>query len=243
MKLIYACLITLKGGVILIYNKKVTAVILAAGNSVRYGQNKNKNLEIINGKQVLFYSLTEFDKNKYIDNIIIAVKKDEIPVVESIIKKENLQKKVDIVVGGDSRKASVYNSIKSTNADIVIIHDGARAFIKQDYINKCVESMNEFKGVAIGVKSKDTIKITDENGLVINTTNRSNTWLIQTPQCFDRDTLLKMHEKYKTKDVTDDCMLLEEGDYKVKILEGDYSNIKITTYDDLNLMKELMKQN
>ena len=221
-------------------NKKVTAIILVAGNSTRYGQNRNKNFEIINEKTVLSYSLNEFDKNQYIDNIIIAVKDDEMNIVEKIVNEENPTKKVDFVIGGNSRKESVYNCINSTNSDIVIIHDGARPMIKQEYINKCIESMDEFEGVTIGVKSKDTIKITDDNGIVISSTNRSNTWIVQTPQCFNRNTLLQMHQKYDNEDATDDCGLLERDNYKIKMLEGDYTNIKITTYGDLNIAKEFI---
>ena len=83
--------------------------------------------------------------------------------VKDIINKEQLTKKINIVTGGNTRKESVYNCIKNINSDIVIIHDGARPLIKQEYINNCIENMREFKGVTIGVKSKDTIKITDEN--------------------------------------------------------------------------------
>ena len=219
--------------------KKVTAIILVAGNSTRFGQNRNKNFEKINGKAVLYYSLKAFDKNKYVDNIIIAAKEEEISKVKDIIKQENIAKSIKIVIGGSTRKQSVYNCIKDVNSDIVIIHDGARPMIKQEYINKCIENMDKFKGIAIGVRSKDTIKITDENNIVINTTKRANTWIIQTPQCFDRKVLLKMHNKYKKEDVTDDCELLEINNYKIKILEGDYTNIKITTYEDLNIVEGL----
>ena len=223
--------------------KKVTAIILVAGNSTRFGQNRNKNFEDINGKTVLYYSLKVFDKNKYVDNIIIATKKEEISKVKDIIEQENITKSIKIVIGGNTRKQSVYNCIKDVNSDIVIIHDGARPMIKQEYINKCIENMDKFKGIAIGVRSKDTIKITDENNIVINTTQRANTWIIQTPQCFDRKVLLKIHNKYKKEDVTDDCELLEINNYKIKILEGDYTNIKITTYEDLNIVREFLKQN
>jgi len=224
----------------LIDNKKVTAIILVAGNSTRYGQNRNKNFEIINEKTVLSYSLKEFDKNQYIDNIIIAVKEDEMQRVEKIVNAENTIKNVNLVIGGNSRKESVYNCITATDSDIVIIHDGARPLIKKEYINKCIESMNQFDGVTIGVKSKDTIKITDDNCIVIDTTKRSNTWIIQTPQCFNRNVLLKMHEKYMNEEVTDDCGLLEMDNYKIKIIEGDYTNIKITTFGDLNIVKEFI---
>lgn len=224
----------------MIDNKKVTAIILVAGNSTRYGQNRNKNFEIINEKTVLSYSLKEFDKNQYIDNIIIAVKEDEMQRVEKIVNAENTIKNVNLVIGGNSRKESVYNCITATDSDIVIIHDGARPLIKKEYINKCIESMNQFDGVTIGVKSKDTIKITDDNCIVIDTTKRSNTWIIQTPQCFNRNVLLKMHEKYMNEEVTDDCGLLEMDNYKIKIIEGDYTNIKITTFGDLNIVKEFI---
>lgn len=225
----------------MIQSKTVTAVILVAGNSTRFGKNRNKNFELINGKSILSYSLNAFSHNEYIDNIIVVIKQDDRVAVEKIIKEESASKEIDIVIGGNSRQESVYNAIKRATSDIVIIHDGARPGIKQEYISKCIESMDDFKGVTIGVKSKDTIKITDDNGVVINSTKRSNTWIIQTPQCFDRNVLLDLHEKYKNEEVTDDCMLLEKGGYEVKVIEGDYTNIKVTTYEDISIMEEWLK--
>ena len=217
----------------MVEEKTVTAVILVAGNSTRYGQNRNKNFENIQGKPVILYSLEEFHKNRYIDNILIGAKEEEIPIIKNILQKEQFTKPIDMIVGGNSRQETVYHCIQQTEADIVVIHDGARPAIKQEYINQCIESMKEFEGATVGVPSKDTIKITDENNIVVDTTKRSNTWIVQTPQCFERKSLLEMHEKYKNEEVTDDCMLMEKGNYKVKILEGDYTNIKITTYSDI----------
>lgn len=225
----------------MINEKKVTGIILVAGNSTRFGTGKDKNLEMINGKTVFSYSLNAFDENKYIDDIIIAINETNLRKIERIVETENISKNFKLVIGGDSRKNSVLNCIKATNSDIVIIHDGARPMIKQEYINKCIESMKDISGVTIGVKSKDTIKVTDDNNIVIDTTKRSNTWIIQTPQCFDRNILLKMHNIYKNEDVTDDCMLLEKGKYKVKIIEGGYTNIKITTYEDIDILRNLLK--
>ena len=225
----------------MIQNKTVTGIILVAGNSTRFGKNRNKNFEIIRNKSILSYSLSAFDKNKYIDNIIVVIKENDREQVENIIKKEDLNKKIDIVLGGCSRQESVFNSLNNTNSDIVIIHDGARPAIKQEYINKSIEEMENFKGVTIGVKSKDTIKITDDNGIVLNSTKRSNTWIIQTPQCFDRKVLLDLHKKYMKDDVTDDCMLLEKDGYKVKLINGDYTNIKVTTYEDINIISEFLR--
>ncbi len=226
----------------MIGEKKVTAIILAAGNSVRFGMNRNKNFEKVTDENtVLSYSLNEFDKNKYIDNIIIATKESEVKNVKKIIENEHINKNTKVVIGGTERKESVYNCIKESSSDIVVIHDGARPAIKQKYIDECVESMDKFKGVTMGVKSTDTIKIANKDGIVVNSTNRSNTWAIQTPQCFDRKVLLNMHEKYKNDTVTDDCMLLEKDNYKIKVIEGDYTNIKITTYKDLGVIKEIIK--
>lgn len=224
----------------MVEGKTVTAVILVAGNSTRYGQNRNKNFETINGKTVMSYSLRAFHENGYIDNIIIGAKEEEIPVIQKILKEEKLGKPVAIVIGGNSRQETVFHCIQKSNSDIVIIHDGARPAIQQKYINDCLESMKEFKGATVGVRSKDTIKITNAHNIVVQSTQRSNTWIVQTPQCFDRKVLLEMHEKFKTEEVTDDCMLLEKNNMPVKILEGDYTNIKITTYQDLNIVKEFI---
>ena len=225
----------------MVEEKTVTAVILVAGNSTRYGQNRNKNFERIKGKTVMSYSLRAFHENSYIDNIIIGAKKEEIPTVQKILEEEKLSKPITIVIGGNSRQETVFHCIQKSNSDIVIIHDGARPVIQPQYINDCLESMKEFKGVTVGVRSKDTIKITDALNIVVQTTQRSNTWMVQTPQCFDRKVLLEMHEKFKTEEVTDDCMLLEKNNVPVKIIEGDYTNIKITTYQDFNIVKELVE--
>ncbi|MCX4303514.1 MAG: 2-C-methyl-D-erythritol 4-phosphate cytidylyltransferase [Clostridia bacterium] len=218
--------------------KSVTAIILVAGNSTRFGKNRNKNFEIIEGKEVLLYSLEKFNQNKLVDNIVIVCKKDEENLVQKIVSKITLNKDIQYVKGGATRQESVYNAITKTNSDIVIIHDGARPMIQDKFITECIEEMDNFKGVSIAVKSKDTIKITDDNGIVKETTLRKNTWVIQTPQCFERKILLEMHEKFMGDEtVTDDCMLMERSGNEVKLICGEYSNIKVTTYDDVNLVE------
>lgn len=224
----------------MINGKKVTAIILAAGDSRRFGKKRNKIFEKIHGRSVLSYSLEVFDQNEYIDNIIVAIKENEKPIIDEIISEGEYRTNFQIVIGGSARSESVYNSLKATEAEIAIIHDGARPLIKSEYIDKCVESMERHRGVTMGVKSKDTIKITDEDGNVINSTDRANTWIIQTPQCFHRELLLAMHEKFKGEPVTDDCQLLEKGGHPIKVIEGDYTNIKVTTYDDCSIIKEFI---
>ena len=219
--------------------KSVTAIIVAAGDSTRFGQNKNKNLFEVNEKPIIAYSIEVFNKSKNVNDIILVIKQNEKEYFENIIKDIKLEKTLIYVNGGKTRMESVYNALRKTNSDIVIIHDGARPRLKEEYIDKCLEQMEEFKGTTVGVKAKDTIKICDDNGVVIETTKRANTYLIQTPQCFERKTLLELHEKFKgDNEITDDCMVLEKGGYKIKVVEGDYTNIKVTTFDDLHLVEE-----
>ena len=223
--------------------KKIDGIILLAGNSTRYGSNINKNFLKINNKYVFSYSLLTFNENKYIDSIILVVRKEDLLLVREIISelKNDLKKDIKIVIGGKTRGKSVYNALLESNSDVVVIHDAARPLIKDEYINKCLEYMPSYKGVVVGVKVKDTIKITNDDNEVINSTYRINTWAIQTPQVFDKDLLLSLYQKYKNKEFTDDASLLEAGGYKVKIVESDYTNIKITTKEDLIFVKEYVK--
>lgn len=211
-----------------------SAIILLAGNSTRYNKKTNKNLELLNGKPIISYSIEAFLKNKHIDEIILVCKKDEEDEIKKIITSNE---KIKITYGGKERKDSVYNGLIKCTNDIVIIHDGARPLIKQQYIEQCLENIKNYDGCAIGVKAKDTIKIVDENNVVIKTTNRNNTYQSQTPQCFKKDILLELHKRNKNSNITDDCMLLEAAGYKVKIIDGDYTNIKITTPEDLYILQ------
>lgn len=221
--------------------KKITGILLLAGNSTRYGKNTNKNFELVNHKTVLSYSLNIFNHSEYISDIILVTRQIDIDIVKSILLQEKIEKPVKIVIGGSSRQESVYNALIETNSDIVLIHDGARPCLKNHFIKDLIECMKEYKGATVGVKAKDTIKIVNEKQEVVETTERKNTWLVQTPQCFDRKILLEMHNKYKNNEhITDDCMLLEMDKYKVKMIEGDYSNIKITTADDINIVRSFL---
>jgi len=219
---------------------KITGIILAAGNSTRFAKGSNKNFEKIDGKYLLEYSLEKFLENNLINDIIIAVKSEEIQFLNSILVNYT-NKPIKLIQGGSTRQESVYNCLIKTNSDIVIIHDGARPLIKDEYIEKCIETMKDFDGATIAVKSKDTVKISDDNGVVIQTTQRKNTWIVQTPQCFKKDILLETHEKFNNNEtITDDCMLLELNGNKVKLIEGEYTNIKVTTPEDINLVKEFL---
>ena len=227
----------------MVNKNKVTAIVLIAGNSTRYGQNRNKNFDKLNGKEVFLYSIEAFDHNKNIDEIIVVYKEEEENKVKSLVDVTKYNKPIKFIVGGKERQESVYNAIKAIDSDITIIHDGARPMIKNNYIDRCIDAMQTYNGVSVAVKVKDTIKITDSHGVVQNTTQRANTWQIQTPQCFKRNILLDAHEKHKNDAfITDDCMLLEKENEKIKLIEGDYTNLKITTYEDLKIMERLKEK-
>lgn len=228
----------------MINNKTVSSILLIAGNSTRFNENSssnNKNLQTINNTPIFLYSLEVFIKNPYIDDIFIVVKESDKESISSIINSLAITKSISLVIGGSSRQESVYNALEESTSDIVVIHDGARPMINQEYINNSLLELENYMGTTLAVKSKDTIKISDDNGIVLETTKRENTWIIQTPQCFDREILLTTHrQNLNSFDITDDCMLLENMGYKVKLIEGDYTNIKITTKEDLNIAKELL---
>ncbi len=222
---------------------KTTGIILLAGDSTRYGGELNKNFRMLNRRLVMDYSIDAFNENERIDDIILVIRRQDVFEVNDILNDYLLEKPVSIVFGGETRKDSVYNALLRTDSDLVVIHDGDRPLVKSEYIDACLDQMDNYVGSTMAVKATDTIKISNDLDEVINTTDRSHTWLIQTPQCFYKDLLLKMHEKYKDEEnITDDCMLLEKDGYKIKLVEGEYSNIKITTKDDLEVAKTYVKK-
>ena len=225
-------------------NKKVTAIILCAGSGERFGKETNKVYKEIKDKPIMAYSMEKFSNNKYIDSLIIVTKLEEKEECSQIAKKYcNIENK-QIIYGGKERQDSVYNALKVADGEIVIIHDGARPLVTDKMINDCIEAVDSFDGVTVGVKSKDTIKIANNEGTVLSTTERKNTWIIQTPQCFNKEILLKGHNlaKEQGKAVTDDCMIIENMGKKVKIIEGEYTNIKVTVPEDIQLIEGFLSQ-
>lgn len=221
----------------------VSAIILAGGKGKRMGLEISKQFIELKGKPILYYTLKKFIDNSYIDQIVLVLSKDEIQYCkEEILNKYSL--KVDIVVeGGEERQDSVYNALKSINkTDIVLIHDGARPFVNDRIIEDGIKYANYYGAAAPGVMPKDTIKIKDSSNFSIDTPDRSSLVAIQTPQVFKYDEILSCHEKVKESGiiVTDDTMVAEMYNNKVYLYEGEYTNIKITTPEDLILAERLI---
>ena len=154
-------------------------------------------------------------------------------------------KNVKIAYGGKERQDSVYNGLKllDEKCDVVLIHDGARPFVSDKIIDKSIEEAKEHKAIVVGVPVKDTIKVIDNDKNIVDTPNRSVLWAVQTPQTFDYNILIDAYkDAFKNKFYgTDDAMLVERIGYKVKMLEGSYNNIKITTQEDLNIGSQILR--
>lgn len=221
--------------------EEVTGILLIAGSSTRYQKGYNKNFERIGNHPIFYYSLKVMEEIPSIKEILLVIKKEEEFKVKEILKEENITN-VKLVIGGNSRKESVYHALNKAKYNIVLIHDGARPLIKEQYIIDCINSMKEYSGAITGMPVKDTIKIVNDKKEIETSTNRKYTYIGQTPQCFHKKILLKLHEKYQNDDlITDDAMLLEKENIKVKIIDGNYNNIKLTTKEDYIYIKELLK--
>ncbi len=220
-----------------------SAIILAGGRGKRMGYSISKQFIELKGKPILYYTLKKFIDNENIDRIILVLPQDEIEYCKKeIIDKYSL--KVDkIINGGSERQHSVYNGLIAVeNSDIVLIHDGARPFITDRIINEGIELAKKYGAAAPGVMPKDTIKIKNSNGFSINTPNRETLVAIQTPQIFKLDTILECHRKVKVNGeiVTDDTMVVEKYGHQVYLYDGEYTNIKVTTPEDLILAEKLV---
>lgn len=194
----------------------------------------------INGKTVLERSVNAFLNISDVDEVIVVAREKDIPAFLDILTDE----RVSFVVGGDTRQQSVMNAVDVIDdCELIIIHDGARPLIKSEDIENTIRAAKENKAAAVGVFVKDTVKVVDKNGFVVSTPDRSTLFAVRTPQIFDFELYRKAAQNAREKgfDFTDDCQLVESFNQKVKTVVGSYSNIKITTPDDIVLAENLLK--
>ncbi len=226
---------------------KCIAIVLAGGKGKRMESDVPKQYIELKGKPILYYSLKQFQNCEVIDEIILVTGKDELEYCkENIIEKYGLNKVKKIIVGGKERYNSVYNAMQSIEeCDYVFIHDGARPFIENMVLNNAYRCVKEYKACVVGVQAKDTVKIADGEGFISNTPNRENVWIIQTPQVFDWNIIKEAYEllmESNCNNVTDDAMVVENMmNYKVKIVHGNYENIKVTTPSDLVIANSFLE--
>ena len=220
--------------------RRISLIITAGGTGSRYG-NKNKLLEEVNGKSVIEYCVEKFLPIKEIYEIIIPTNEEIIPEFINLFKSAP---KIKIIKGGKNRQESVYNALQSvTNPDFVLIHDGARPLVKTEDIKNVIDKMIAYNAAILVVKTIDTIKKVDKTGKIISTVDRSNLYNVQTPQGFRFDLIYEAHRKLVGQNFTDDAGMLEFLGQEVYIVQGNYTNFKITTSQDLARMKALLNNN
>lgn len=217
---------------------KCTAIVLAAGQGKRMGSKVQKQYLEINEKPVLYYSLHTFEQSPLIDEIVLVVGEKQVAYCQDeIVSKYQMKKVKKIVEGGAERYHSVLHGLQEVDAEYVFIHDGARPFVDKAILKRAFDAVKEYKACVVGMPVKDTIKLSDVDGFVADTPQRNSLWMVQTPQVFETRLIKQAYAKLMEQEyinVTDDAMVVEQmlGE-KVKLVEGSYQNIKITTPEDL----------
>lgn len=222
-----------------------SAIVLGAGQGTRMNSNVRKQFIEVLGKPVIAYALDAFQQCDYVDEIILVVPKEDIVYANDIVKAFELDKVKKIISGGKRRQDSVLCGLKevSEQADIVAVHDGARPLVRVSDIKNVIDDALVFDAATLGVRAKDTMKMVDENNTVRSTLNRELLYCIQTPQVFRREVLLQGYENAMENNLefTDDSSLVEATGVSVKVTEGSYDNIKITTPEDLIYMEAMVE--
>ncbi|MGL4999064.1 MAG: 2-C-methyl-D-erythritol 4-phosphate cytidylyltransferase [Cetobacterium sp.] len=221
---------------------KITLILAAAGVGKRMNLGYPKQFLEISGKPLFIQTLEVAQNSTLIKDIIVVTGEDSISFVEDSCEKYNISKVKKIVKGGSERQYSIGNALEYCDDNCIIgIQDSVRPFLKEKYFNESLELLTldkKIDGVVIGVPLKDTIKKIDLNGMVVETPKRDEYIVIHTPQIFRSEILKRAYKKAK-EDMflgTDDSSLVERVDGKIKVIIGDYDNIKITTVEDLKFL-------
>lgn len=221
-----------------------SAIIVAAGQSSRMN-GMNKQLSLLNGKAVIGHSMLAFEKCSRILDIVVVCREEDFNSFNEIKESLGITKSVTFVKGGDSRQQSVLCGLKaiSKETSFIAIHDGARPLVTPEKIENTIKDAGIFGGATLGVPVKDTIK-TVNGGLIVDTPDRSSLYMIQTPQVFKRSLYFDgvNFAVSHNLDFTDDCQLIEAIGIKIAVTAGDYTNIKITTPEDLAIAEAIMTE-
>ena len=221
-------------------------LIPAAGMGRRMGSDRNKLLLTLLGKPILAWTLLAAEAAAQISWIgIIGQPADQLDI-KAILAELALSKPVQLIMGGKTRQESVYNGLQALpgGAEGVLIHDGARCLATPELLNRCAEALQDCSGLIAAVPVKDTIKVVDQAGVILDTPDRRQLWAAQTPQGFEVRLLKQCHEKGRDLgwEVTDDAALFERCGLPVRIVEGEETNLKVTTPVDLAIAEFILRQ-
>lgn len=220
----------------------VTAIIPAAGQGRRMNSDINKQFLLLKGKPVLAHTLEVFDNNPLIKEIVVVVRQEEIAFCQQQVLDQYLFKKVTkLVAGGKERVDSVAMGLRhcSSNTDMVVVHDGARPLLTSSLLNQVLETAIACGAAVAAVPVKDCIKEVN-NGGVVRTLNRASLWAVQTPQAFKYQAIKAAYAAKRPTIIYDDATLMEAMGHDVKVVTGEYTNIKVTTPEDLKLASVFM---
>lgn len=220
-----------------------SVVIVCAGNSTRMG-GVNKILLPLGERLVIGVTMQAFQACESVKEIIIVARECDITAIRAEAESAGITKLKECTVGGDTRQQSVINGIRciSKDTELVAVHDGARPLVKPEHIEKAIKDALVFGGATLGVPVKDTIKVVDD-GLITDTPPRKSLYITQTPQIFKKKLYFEGIDfaLEHNLDFTDDCQLVEAIGGKVYMTTGDYTNIKITTPEDIKLAETLLE--
>ncbi|MBE6023151.1 MAG: 2-C-methyl-D-erythritol 4-phosphate cytidylyltransferase [Cellulosilyticum sp.] len=225
---------------------KIAAIIVAGGSGKRMGTAIKKQFIKLQDKEVLAHTIEAFNALEEISEVIVVTGEEDIHKVQTeIVEAYHFNKVSKVVAGGKERQDSVYNGLMATSEEIeyVMIHDGARPFISKELLKRAIEKTIECKATIIAVPVKDTIKVVEPKvGIVERTPEREKLWAVQTPQSFEKKLLIEAYEDAQQKglQVTDDSMIVEAYGNRVHVVLGDYTNIKITTPEDLVIGESIL---
>jgi 2-C-methyl-D-erythritol 4-phosphate cytidylyltransferase len=224
---------------------RYSAIVLAAGSGKRMQSDVKKQYMEILGRPLIYYALHAFQESRVEEIVLVVSPGDEDYVRNDIVERYGISKVSAIIPGGKERYDSVYEGLKAVHGEYVLIHDGARAFLHNDIIERCLTDVVEHRASVVGMPSKDTIKIVDDDGMVVDTPNRALVWNVQTPQCFETELIRQAHAALRENPdatITDDAMVIERlTDVPVHLIEGDYENVKVTTPDDLRTAESILR--
>ncbi|WP_054025350.1 2-C-methyl-D-erythritol 4-phosphate cytidylyltransferase [Bacillus sp. FJAT-28004] len=210
-------------------------IIVAAGRGTRMGTKESKQYLKLADKPILVHTLELFQSMDLVKEVVLVVGSEDVERCRNWASLYGITKVTAIVAGGKERQHSVYYGLQELKSDWVMVHDGVRPLVSADAVRACCEQAEQSGASVLAVPVKDTIKQVNETGVIVSTPDRRSLWAIQTPQAFRRVLLLEAHERALAEEFigTDDAMVVERMGASVTVAEGEYTNIKITTPEDL----------
>lgn len=228
---------------------RIGAVILAGGRGSRMHSDIQKQYMMLHGRPLISYALETFEQSIADDLVLVTGAGEEAYVRQEILPPLHLTKLRAIVAGGKERYHSVYEGLKALeHCDYVLIHDGARPLVTEEIIRRAASAAVDYAACVVGMPVKDTIKVSDSDGFAKETPDRSTLWQVQTPQAFSYSLVREAYDRLMEnpslqQGITDDAMVVERfGGVRVRLVEGSYENLKVTTPEDLTLAEALLQE-